>query len=161
MSEETHDANWRTGIGTAKLAERLEEFAEFASGRLIGLDRVCWAAEDLFQILTTDDVKSDMWRHQLKALGAALYGEDDPRVKALRPEPKYHVGDWVVSTEYDGGKRGAMLVTAVRPGGEMELQPKQEYPALGPAPRRYWVGVSSPKNVRIATAEEIAEAQGA
>ncbi len=43
-----NENDWRTGISTAKLAEREEDFGEFTARRLRGLDAVRIAAEAVF-----------------------------------------------------------------------------------------------------------------
>lgn len=96
------------------------------------------------------ETASTMYRQQWANLGAALYGEEDPRVVALRPpRPTFRVGDWVVDPDGEvcivsGRQDGLHSIWLHRLNGEA-LSGSISWPIV---------------RIRLATPEEIAKARG-
>jgi hypothetical protein len=107
------------------------------------------SAIDLFDNrLGWDDGRHPYAPRELWAnLGASLYGEEDERVKELRPpKPKFKIGDWIVYQEYGI----ACLVVYMKDGIPYVFDPRNPY-----------ASVARPmdlKPIRLATQEEIDKA---
>lgn len=93
-----------------------------------------------------DFVRLQVTKKSLYDLLSVLCGPDDPYVKALLPQPKYRVGDWVVLHDpWASQDSPAFLVTEIREHG-LRLGVNDN--------STHW------SHVRPATPEEIAKARG-
>jgi hypothetical protein len=168
-------------LTNASLAKELETFCKFILSENVKLElgsyyERCIATavirlrnqEDLRvvagEIFSCDECREPfLHKKKMADLGAALYGEGDPRVKALRPKPKFKLGDFVVQDlTLLGADKNAPKLLAVILSNDVDYMGLQEIHEIpgdnlrGALKGHKWNIIS----MRHATHEEIRKARG-